>query len=110
VFLIVIVCVWPVATWHRIYADLWPFDASRVGPNLVASLIQWFVIALVAVIVYPPLRKFVAREWDHMHSKLDHNAELLHHMIKHTKDIPNEDRNGVLLADKRPRTGRPRKV
>jgi hypothetical protein len=103
----VVVIVYPVATWHRVYADFWPLDASRVGPNLVASLVQWFLVALVAVIVYPPLRRFVAKEWDHVHAKLDHNAEVLHHIVKHTKAIPDNDHTGTPIADKRPSTGRP---
>jgi len=25
--------------WHRLLADFWPLDNSRVGPNLVASVV-----------------------------------------------------------------------
>ena len=65
----------------RVGADLWPPDRSYVGPNLVASIIQWAIVAIVVAIVYPPFRKWVERELDHVHQKLDH-------VIKHHPDIP----------------------
>ena len=49
-----------VVFWHgRFSADFWPLDASRVGPNLVASVIQWAIIALVVYLAYPPIRKAI---------------------------------------------------
>jgi hypothetical protein len=85
----------------RVPADFWPLDASRVGPNLVASVIQWALIALVLYLAYPPVRRAidqaVKRHTAELHEKLDHNARLLQHVIKHHPDIPNEDHNGVSL-------------
>ena len=76
--------------WHaRLTADFWPPDRSAVGPNLVASVIQWALVLIVASLVYPPLRKAIDR-WatakfhsahDALHSKLDH-------IIRHHPDIP----------------------
>jgi hypothetical protein len=108
--LIIVIAVWPVAFWHRFYGDFWGgvgFDRSVIGPNLVASLVQWFVIALVAVLVYPPLRAMANREWNHLHAKLDHNADVLHHIVHHSRAIPNVDHEGVEWAAKRPSRGRP---
>lgn len=60
-----------IVIWHdRISADFWPLDSSRVGPNLVASII-W---ALAAVLLYPPWRrafhKFVDRKLAPVHEHL----------------------------------------
>ena len=93
-----------VVFWHgRFSADFWPLDASRVGPNLVASVIQWATIALVVYLAYPPIRKAidaaVKKHTAELHEKLDHNARLLKHVIEHHPDIPNEDHNGVSLIE-----------
>jgi hypothetical protein len=92
---VVVTAIWPVQVWHRVYPDFWPLDASRVGPNLVASVVQWLLIALVAVVVYPPLRAFVRRQWTDLHGKVDHLAanhdetiRHLGHIIEHHPDIP----------------------
>ena len=94
--------------WHnRISVDFWPLDNSRVGPNLTASIVQWAIIALVVYLAYPPVRKAIDR-WasSHyraasadLHAKLDHNAKLLAHVIKHSPDIPNEDHTGASLIE-----------
>ncbi len=87
----------------RVGADFWPLDASRVGPNLVASVVQWAVIALVVYLAYPPIRKridiAVKKHTAELHEKLDHNAKMLAHIVKHHPDIPNEDHNGVSLIE-----------
>ena len=87
----------------RFNADFWPLDASRVGPNLVASVVQWIIIALVAYLVYPPVRKWIDAEMakgrKELHEKLDRNAKLMQHVIRHHPDIPNHDREGNLLVD-----------
>jgi hypothetical protein len=93
-----------IVLWHgRLAADFWPFDASRVGPNLVASVVQWAIIALIAYLVYPPVRKWIdaetAKGRAELHQKLDRNAKLLQHVIRHHPDIPNVDRNGNMLVD-----------
>jgi hypothetical protein len=86
--------------WHgRLAADFWPLDASRVGPNLVASVVQWAIVALVVYLAYPPIRRRIDAELKKAHEKLDHNAKLLAHIVKHHPDIPNEDHNGVSLIE-----------
>ena len=97
--------------WHnRLSADFYPPDRSYVGPNLVASVVQWAIIALVAYLVYPPLRKAVDK-WmkDHarhanaeLHEKLDEAIKLSKHVIKHHPDIPNTDHNGKPLVEEHP--------
>ena len=83
----------------RLSADFWPLDASRVGPNLVASVVQWALVVLVASVVYPPLRHWIEGRFSELHSKLDDHlakataerSELhrkLDHIIKHHPDIP----------------------
>lgn len=70
--------------WPRLGRDFWPPDNSPIGPNLVASLLQWLVVALVATLIYPPLRRWIERELDHVHTKLDH-------LVKYNpnvKDLP----------------------
>lgn len=63
--------------WHVIYLDFWPPDASRVGPNLVASAV---LAVLAAPKVVKEWRKHIAHR-DAMHKKLDH-------IIFHSPDIP----------------------
>ena len=58
--------------WQRLVMDFWPPDSSPIGPNLLASIIQWLVVVFIAVVIYPPLRKWIERELDHIHVKLDH--------------------------------------
>lgn len=72
----------------RMVQDFWPIDSSRVGPNLVASVVQWIIVAIVASIVYPPFRNWIEREINKIHEKLDKNALLSHHIIKHHPEIP----------------------
>jgi large-conductance mechanosensitive channel len=92
-----------VVLWHgRFSADFYPLDSSRVGPNLVASVVQWAIIALVVYLAYPPVRKAIDRavkkHTDELHEKLDKNAKLLRHVIEHHPEIPNKDRDGVDLT------------
>lgn len=68
--------------WSRIQADFWPPDHSAISPNLIASIVQWVVVAAVATVVYPPFRKWVEREIDHVHTKLDH-------LIEHNPNVQN---------------------
>ena len=72
----------------RIVEDFWPLDSSRVGPNLVASVVQWIIVVLIASFIYPPLRKWIENELQKLHDKLDRNGLLSHHIIKHHPDIP----------------------
>jgi hypothetical protein len=97
-----IVAVLFVAWRNRVPTDFWPLDRSPVGPNLVAAVVQWAIIAVVAVVLYPPWRraahKFIDRKLapihEHFrlsHAKADRNAELLGHIIRHHPDIPEGD-------------------
>ena len=93
-----------VVLWHnRFSADFWPLDASRVGPNLVASVIQATIVFLAAVLLYPPFRRameeIAERANAELHEKIERNAKLMRHVIKHSPDIPNHDHNGVPLVE-----------
>lgn len=71
----------------RISADFWPPDRSFVGPNLVASVIQWIVVVIVASLLYPPLRHWIEREFGKLHAKLDaHHAERLEQARRHHEE------------------------
>jgi hypothetical protein len=59
----------------RISADFWPLDSSRVGPNLVASIVQWAVIFIAAVLLYPPWRR-------RLHRLIDAKLKPLHEHAK----------------------------
>ena len=79
--------------WHaRVVSDLWPLDRSPVGPNLVASVIQWAIVLIAASLLYPPLRKAIDR-WltrrlgevhqeihEHMHQANQELHDHLHHL------------------------------
>ena len=84
--------------WGRFLADFWPLDGSRVGPNLVASVVQWALIAIAVALLYPPARRAIERfaqrhvesikahveaENAHLHRKLDH-------VILNSRSIPNQ--------------------
>ena len=56
---VVVGCV--VVFWSRFKTDFLPPDRSYVGPNLVASVVQWAIIFLAAVLFYPPFRRAVDR-------------------------------------------------
>jgi hypothetical protein len=77
-----------IALWHsRLGADFVPLDASRIGPNLIASLIQWAVLFIVAVLVWPPTRQRIGAELDRIHGKLDRQAEHNEWMARHIARI-----------------------
>ena len=108
------------AVWHHLYQDFWPLDASRVGPNIVASVVQFAVVGLVMYAVWPRFRRGVDR-WLHghlsthfkeLHDKLDKNHEEhmrhLQHIIQHSPDIPPlpppPDDQGGIIPGRSPRT------
>lgn len=70
---------------HRIGADFWPLDSSRVGPNIVASILTWAAIFTATALLYPPwrrrLHRFIDKKFIHhlqpVHEKLDIHAESL---------------------------------
>ena len=82
----------------RLGADFWPLDSSRVGPNLVASVVQWAIIALVVYVAYPPFRKAmeqIAHKANaELHEKLDRNFAAAQHIAKHHPDIPEIGHDG----------------
>lgn len=60
----------------RLHADLWPLDASRVAPNILASVIQAAVLFPVAVLIWPPTRRRIHRFMDSKLKALEaHQAE-----------------------------------
>lgn len=96
-----------VGVWHgRLAADFWPPDASRIAPNIIASIIQWAVILLVLALVWPPTRRRIhqfadrklATVHDHLtairahheahHEALEEIHRTLAHIIRHSPDIP----------------------
>jgi uncharacterized membrane protein YccC len=104
-FMVVLVIV--LFVWHdRLHADFWPLDSSRVGPNLVASVVQWAIVLVVAALLWPPTRRRIHRFADQklctihvkLNTALDHHeaaheelSELhrkMDHIIQHHPDIP----------------------
>ena len=83
-YLIVIaVCAW--AFRSRLSADFWPVDASRVSPNILATVIQILFWAPIAYLAWPPTRRRIHR-WmtSHtapLHASLDrlHEQRERHH-------------------------------
>jgi hypothetical protein len=101
--LFVLVVLGIILGWHRFLADFWPIDDSRVGPNLVASVVQWALVLIAAALFYPPTRRWVEQFVQHhvddvkahitaehakVHEKLDRAEKLSRHIIEHHPDIP----------------------
>ena len=73
----------------------WPSLVGN-GPEDITSLI---ILGVVTGIFVPRVRRWwIARE-QAVHVKLEHNAKLLTHIIRHSDEIPNHDRHGNLLVD-----------
>lgn len=85
--------------WGRFLSDFWPLDRSIVGPNLVASIVQYAFLAILLVLLYPPLRKAVEKfatrhvesikqhvtdEHKKLHDKLDIMHAKQNHIIRHS--------------------------
>lgn len=105
-----------VAFRDRLHADLWPLDASRVAPNILATVVQVVVATPVAVLLWPPTRRrihrFVTRHTAPLHEQFErlheqrerhHKATLaahretqrhLKHIIENHPDIPPMTRRG----------------
>jgi len=49
---------------RRLGPDFLPPDDSRVGPNLIASVITWAVLLVVGVLLWPPTRRALHRALD----------------------------------------------
>jgi hypothetical protein len=45
--------------WSRFVSDFYPLDKSSVAPNIVASAVQFILIAIAAYLLYPPLKRAV---------------------------------------------------
>ena len=105
VVLVGIIC-FLVFDWPRFLSDFWPLDRSFVGPNIVATFVQWAVALIILALIYPPtrraiekfftsnyddLKKHVSAEHDALHEKLDHLIE--HHPNKAGRDFtPTKER------------------
>jgi len=85
-----------VVDWTRFVSDFWPIDKSTVGPNLLASVVQYAIILIIVALLYPPIRDRVKRYIEHHVDSIKEHAsaevdvvhETLAHIIKHSKDIP----------------------
>ena len=74
VVILVLVALVIFSSWvrSRVIGDFFPVDRSYVGPNIVASIVQAIFVFAVMAVLYPPLRHWIERELDHVHTKLDH--------------------------------------
>jgi hypothetical protein len=101
--LLVAAVLWIIFDWPRFVADFWPPDSSRVGPNLVAAIVQAVFILIVLALVYPPTRHWIERAIEsHAHDlkgKVDEQTDALEkklhtlhtcldHIIENHPDIP----------------------
>lgn len=66
------------------FSYFWP-SLQGNGPE---ALIQTVVYGLIAMAVYPPLRKWSKRELEKVHGKLDEAHEKMDHIIRYHPDIP----------------------
>jgi hypothetical protein len=79
-----------IAFRHRLGVDFWPLDASRVGPNLIASALTWAFLLVAAVLLYPPTRRRLHRFIDqklapihsHLHAQREHNEWVARHVAR----------------------------
>ena len=85
------------SVWHLIdYVWINYFWSSLKG-NGPEALVQTVVYGMIALAVYPPLRKWAKRETAHLHAKVDHLA-------KHLSEVPAFDdrKHGFEPKDTRP--------
>ena len=81
---------------HNFWFGYWWPSVKGNGPEDITSLL---IVTVIASLVIPAARRWwVARE-QAVHAKLEHNAKLLAHIIRHSDEIPNHDRHGNLLVD-----------
>lgn len=68
--------------WHRFVADFYPIDRSNVGPNLAASVVQYTILAITLVLVWPPTRRrihrFVDAKVGDVRNHIDGHVRVLH--------------------------------
>jgi hypothetical protein len=96
-----------VVAWQRLRTDFWPLDRSFVGPNLVASIVQFDLAVIAGILIWPPtrhrLRVFLARERKHT---LEHEKWVagrldrihLHVTGEHAEAHPHADEHTTLDA------------
>lgn len=71
----------------RLSSDFWPLDSSRVGPNLLASVVQWVIVLVVMSFLYPPLRDWIKSEFGRVHDKLDgHHKDMMDQAERHHQE------------------------
>lgn len=92
---VTVLIVGAIVFWHnRLSADFWPLDASRVGPNLAASVIQGAFILLFAALIWPPTRRRIHRFMDlklsKVHKKIGELEERHETASKHRQELHDE--------------------
>jgi len=86
----------------RLGADFWPFDAARVAPNILATIIQILAITPFVYLLWPPIRRRIHRYITghvdsvkseiHKHSELEMaKLEAIHDHIKKTHPLPKHE-------------------
>ena len=85
--------------WHWLYVLWFGYAWSSDKGNGPEALQQTILYGAIALLFVPIVRKAIKRWSEKLHEKLDHNAVLLKHIIKHHPDIPNEDYDGKSLVD-----------
>ena len=82
---------------------LWSLWFNYTYPSLKGNgpeaICQTLVYGVLAVILIPPVRRFVRAEFAKVHTKIDHSHELLQHVIKHSPDIPDFPRTNTPDSD-----------
>jgi hypothetical protein len=71
--------------WERILADGWPPDDSRIAPNIVASVVQWIIVAAVMYAIWPRFRHALDH-WikGHLHQHhIEHSEAIKAHLDAH---------------------------
>ncbi len=100
---VAIVVIGAVVIWRdRIGADFWPLDSSRVAPNLLAGLIQWAIIFLVAVLIWPPWRRRIHRFVDAKLAPLHASHEELHRKLDRLHESHRELHEKLDALEKKP--------
>lgn len=83
--LLLVDAVWIALDWHRFVADFWPIDRSFVGPNLVASVVQFDILVICGVLLWPPTRArihaFADRKLGNLHDKIEGRIAALHERV-----------------------------
>ena len=83
-----LVAVIAAAARHRLHADFWPLDNSRVAPNILAEAIQDMVVGAIVVCVWPALQRrihaFADAKLARVHARL---STLGAHHDQHHEDL-----------------------